>query len=129
MRHRVTWLDVFTSTPLTGNGLAVVHGADDLDDAIMLRIARETDLSETAFVQAPAAPGADYRNRIYTTMGEIPFAGHPSLGVAVAVAREKGLREGHFVQQTDAGLQPLYVQVDGDRARASMLQEPARVGA
>src|SRR3954447_1231580 len=107
MRHRVTWLDVFTSTPLTGNGLAVVHDADDLDEAMMLRIARETDLSETAFVQVPTAPGADYRNRIYTTMGEIPFAGHPSLGVAVAVARAAGRRRAAFVQQTAAGLQPV----------------------
>ena len=51
MRRRLTWLDVFTSTPLAGNQLAVVHDADGLDDATMLAFARETRLSETTFVQ------------------------------------------------------------------------------
>lgn len=55
----LTWLDVFTSTPLAGNGLAVVHDADGLDDATMLRVARETSLSETTFVQTPTEAGAD----------------------------------------------------------------------
>jgi len=86
----VTWLDVFTSTPLTGNQLAVVHDADRLDDATMLAFARETRLSETTYVQAASAAGADYRNRIWTMAGELPFAGHPSLGTAVAVARARG---------------------------------------
>jgi trans-2,3-dihydro-3-hydroxyanthranilate isomerase len=124
-RHRLTWLDVFTSTPFAGNGLAVIHDADAVDDATMLQVARETDLSETTFVQAPSAAGADYRNRILTTMGEIRFAGHPSLGTAVAVARARGEAQARYVQQTQAGLQPVEVELAGDVARASMLQEPA----
>jgi trans-2,3-dihydro-3-hydroxyanthranilate isomerase len=129
--HRLTWLDVFTSTPLTGNGLAVVHGADDLDEATMLAFARETRLSETTFVQRATASGADYRNRIFWMKGEMPFAGHPSLGTAVALARERGEREARYVQQTPAGLQPIEVELvgTGDAARASMLQEPAEFGA
>ena len=51
----LTWLDVFTAVPLAGNALAVVHDADEVDDATMLRFARETRLSETTFVQAPTA--------------------------------------------------------------------------
>jgi trans-2,3-dihydro-3-hydroxyanthranilate isomerase len=129
LRHPVTWLDVFTSIPLTGNQLAVVHDADGVDDATMLAFARETRLSETTFVQAPSAAGADYRNRIWSMPGEMPFAGHPSLGTAVAVACARGEPEARYVQQTAAGLQPVEVQLDGDRARASMLQEPPAFGA
>ena len=137
--HRYTLLDVFTATPLQGNALAVVHGADELDDATMLALARETRLSETTFVQRAHVGGADYRNRIFTVERELPFAGHPSLGTAVAVARAEhgaGMEPGaspppelRYVQQTGAGLQPIDVRLDGPhRARASMLQEPAEHG-
>jgi len=127
--HRLTWLDVFTDTPLAGNGLAVVHDADGLDDATMQAFARETRLSETTFVQAPQADGADYRNRIFTLAGELPFAGHPSLGTAVAVAAARGEDETRYVQQTTAGCQPVEVRRTGERAfAASMLQEPATAG-
>jgi trans-2,3-dihydro-3-hydroxyanthranilate isomerase len=123
----VTWLDVFSAEPFTGNQLAVVHDADGVDDATMLAFARETRLSETTFVQAPRAGGADYRNRIWWSKGEMAFAGHPSLGTAVAVAARRGERATRYVQETPAGLQPIEVELDPDgrRARASMLQEPA----
>jgi trans-2,3-dihydro-3-hydroxyanthranilate isomerase len=125
----LTWLDVFTARPLTGNGLAVVHDADAVDDATMLAFARETRLSETSFVQSATEAGADYRNRIWMTMRELPFAGHPSLGVAVAVARARGEREASYVQQTGAGLQAIDVELGDGVAHASMLQEPAAFGA
>jgi trans-2,3-dihydro-3-hydroxyanthranilate isomerase len=128
VRRRLTWLDVFTATPLTGNQLAVVHDADGLDDATMLAFARETRLSETTFVQRPTQPGADYRNRIFSPPCEMPFAGHPSLGTAVAVARARGDERARYVQETHAGLQPIEVELDGDRARATMLQEPPAFG-
>jgi trans-2,3-dihydro-3-hydroxyanthranilate isomerase len=124
----LTWLDVFTDVPLAGNALAVVHDADGVGDDTMHRFACETRLSETSFVQAPAADGADYRNRIWTMDGEIAFAGHPSLGVAVAVARLRGEREVTYMQETGAGVQPVEVTLEGDPARASMLQEPAVFG-
>jgi len=126
--YRYTLLDVFTDVPLAGNGLAVVHDADALDDATMHRIARETRLSETSFVKTAEDPGADYRHSIWMMSGEIPFAGHPSLGTAVAVARARGQSRATFVQQTRPGLQPVDVEIDGVRARASMLQEPATFG-
>jgi len=136
--HRYTLLDVFTATPLEGNALAVVHDADELDEATMLAFARETRLSETTFVQRAHVAGADYRNRIWTVERELPFAGHPSLGTAVAVARadraDRGdtsdPREARYVQQTGAGLQPIDVRLhDACTAHASMLQEPAVHGA
>jgi trans-2,3-dihydro-3-hydroxyanthranilate isomerase len=129
--HRYTLLDVFTATPLEGNALAVVHDADELDESTMLALARETRLSETTFVQRAHVAGADYRNRIWTVEHELPFAGHPSLGTAVAVARvDRGdtsePREVRYVQQTGAGLQPIDVRLhDAHTAHASMLQEPA----
>ena len=120
-------LDVFTDRPLTGNGLAVVHDADDVEDATMLAFAKETRLVETTFVQTSDI--ADYRNRIWTPAEEIPFAGHPSLGTAVAVALERGEDEAEYRQQTQAGVQPVTVRRDGDRAYASILNDPARFGA
>jgi trans-2,3-dihydro-3-hydroxyanthranilate isomerase len=105
----------------------VVHDADDVDDATMLAFARETRLSETTFVQSSDA--ADYRCRIWMTRRELPFAGHPSLGTAVAVALARGEARATYVQQTPAGLQPIDVEVLDERtARASMLQEPATFG-
>jgi trans-2,3-dihydro-3-hydroxyanthranilate isomerase len=134
--HRFTLLDVFTATPLQGNALAVVHDSDELDEPTMLALARETRLSETTFVQRAHDAGADYRNRIFTVERELPFAGHPSLGTAVAVARAEhggaasASRAARYVQQTGAGLQPIDVRlVDAHRAYASMLQEPATYGA
>jgi trans-2,3-dihydro-3-hydroxyanthranilate isomerase len=69
----------------------------------MLAFARETRLSETTFVQSATADGADYRNRIFMATGELPFAGHPSLGTAVAVARMREASETRYMQQTPAG--------------------------
>ena len=128
MARAVTWLDVFTARPLTGNGLAVVHDADGMDDTTMHGFARETRLSETTFVQTATAAGADYRNRIWMTTGELDFAGHPSLGTAVAVARARGERSARYVQETRAGLQPIEVETGDGVARASMLQERAELG-
>ena len=125
--HPLTWLDVFTSTPLAGNALAVVHDADGLDDATMLAFARETNLSETTFVQSGAGD-ATYRNRIFWPNGELDFAGHPTLGTAVAVARRRDEATASYVQRTRAGLQPIDVRLDGRAGQASMLQNPATWG-
>ena len=125
----VYWLDVFTDTALAGNPLAVVLEADGLSEETMLAFAREVKLSETTFVQSPSEDGADYRNRIWTITDEIPFAGHPSLGTAVAMAIDEGVDEASFVQQTQAGLQTVDVEISDDGQgslwRASILQEPA----
>ena len=126
--RRYTLLDVFTSTRLQGNPLAVVHDADGVPETVMHAFARETRLSETSFVQAATVAGADYRNRIWMMSGEVPFAGHPSLGVAAAVARERGEASVGYLQETQAGLQPIDVELAGGAIHASMLQEPATFG-
>ena len=73
-------VDVFTATPYFGNPLAVVIDGSGLDDVAMQRFARWTNLSETTFLLRPTDPSADYRVRIFTPGGELPFAGHPTLG-------------------------------------------------
>lgn len=102
-------LDVFSSEPLKGNPLAVVHDAADLDDATLLAFARWTNLSETTFLLPPTlgAQGlADYRVRIYTPGGELPFAGHPTLGSCYAwlAAGGRPQEAGFVVQECAAGL-------------------------
>ncbi|NQW93482.1 MAG: PhzF family phenazine biosynthesis protein [Polaromonas sp.] len=77
-------VDVFTATPYLGNPLAVVLDANGLDDAAMQDFARWTNLSETTFVLPPNQSTADYRVRIFTPGGELPFAGHPTLGTCHA---------------------------------------------
>ena len=89
--RRFSQLDVFTATPLRGNPLAVVHDAQGLSDAGMADFARWTNLSETTFLLPPYDPAADYRLRIFTPGGELPFAGHPTLGSCHAWLAEGGV--------------------------------------
>jgi len=77
---RFSQLDVFTDQPMLGNPLAVVHDATELEQASMQRFAAWTHLSETTFLLPPTLDGADYQVRIFTPGGELPFAGHPTLG-------------------------------------------------
>ncbi|HDR8921405.1 TPA: PhzF family phenazine biosynthesis protein [Burkholderia vietnamiensis] len=114
-RVRFKQVDVFTSVPFKGNPLAVVFDADSLGDDDMLKIARWTNLSETTFVCTPSDPQADYRVRIFTPGGELPFAGHPTLGTAHAFL-ESGARPrtpGRLIQQCGVGRVELREQPDG----------------
>ena len=99
-------VDVFSTEPLRGNPVAVVHGADGLTDARMQDFARWTNLSETTFLLTPTDPAADYRLRIFTPSGELPFAGHPTIGSAHAWLEGGGVpaAEGRLVQECGAGL-------------------------
>ena len=93
-------VDVFGSTAFGGNPVAVILDAEGLSTEEMQRIATWTNLSETTFVLAPTRPEADYRVRIFTGSGELPFAGHPTLGTCHAWGGEGD----HFVQECAAGL-------------------------
>jgi trans-2,3-dihydro-3-hydroxyanthranilate isomerase len=90
MRLHYDIVDVFTDRPFAGNQLAVVHGADDLTTEQCLAIAQEFNFSETTFPSATVTGGREYQTRIFTPGGEIPFAGHPTLGTA-SVLRARGL--------------------------------------
>lgn len=106
MTRRFDQLDVFTAVPSRGNPLAVVHDATGLDDEDMAAFARWTNLSETTFLLPPTDAQADYRVRIFTPGGELPFAGHPTLGSCHAWLAEGGQPRdaGIVVQQCGVGL-------------------------
>ncbi|MES2283560.1 MAG: PhzF family phenazine biosynthesis protein [Pseudomonadota bacterium] len=99
-------IDVFTATPYFGNPLAVVLDAAGLDDAAMRRFANWTNLSETTFLLPPKDASADYAVRIFTPGGELPFAGHPTLGSCHAwlQAGGKAKRKDVIVQECAVGL-------------------------
>ncbi len=98
-------VDVFSSEPYLGNPVAVVLDAEGLETDAMHRLARWTNLSETTFVLSPSTPDADYRLRIFTPGGELPFAGHPTLGSAHAWLEAGGVpKKDRIVQECGAGL-------------------------
>ncbi|WP_217545710.1 PhzF family phenazine biosynthesis protein [Streptomyces sp. GbtcB6] len=99
-------VDVFSTSPYRGNPVAVVLDGADLTDEAMQLVARWTNLSETTFVVAPTVPEADYRLRIFTPDGELPFAGHPTLGSAHAWLDGGGVprHADRIVQECGAGL-------------------------
>jgi predicted PhzF superfamily epimerase YddE/YHI9 len=98
-------VDVFTAQPLRGNPLAVVIGADKLDDSQMAAFANWTNLSETTFLLRPTTDVADYRVRIFTPQRELPFAGHPTLGSChVWLASGANPKGDEIVQQCEIGL-------------------------
>ncbi len=99
-------IDVFTRSAGLGNPLAVVLDAQGLSDDTMQRFARWTNLSETTFLLPPTQSGADYRVRIFTPGGELPFAGHPTLGSSHAWLEAGGqpLQANTIVQECGVGL-------------------------
>ena len=131
MKRRFYQLDVFTTKAFTGNPLAVVIDGDGLSGARMQAVAREMNLSETVFVQKPTTNQALARLRIFTTVRELPLAGHPVIGTWFLLA---GLgvvpaREGSVVvrQQTGAGILPVEIAFrDGRPTLVTMTQKPAR---
>ena len=122
-------IDVFTAHAGLGNPVAVVLDGAGLDDAAMQRFARWTNLSETTFVLPPTDPAADYALRIFTPGGELPFAGHPTLGSCFAWLAAGGQPKwaDRIVQQCAKGLIP--IRRDGERlafaAPPSVRSDPA----
>ncbi|GAB5505696.1 MAG: PhzF family phenazine biosynthesis protein [Rhizobiaceae bacterium] len=90
VQRRYEILDVFTTEPLAGNPLAIVHDCEGLDGDAMQAIAREFNLSETVFVSPPRNAAHMAAIRIFTPNFEMPFAGHPTVGTAVALALGRG---------------------------------------
>ncbi len=108
-------VNVFSADPLGGNPLAVVCSGEILSEAQMAALARWTNLSETTFLLQPTNPAADYHVRIFTPFGELPFAGHPTLGSCHVwlTAGGKPRNPGKVVQQCGVGL--VEVRCDGPR--------------
>jgi trans-2,3-dihydro-3-hydroxyanthranilate isomerase len=108
--------DVFTTERFGGNQLAVLPDAQGLSDEQMLAIAREFNYSETTFVLPPADPAHTRRVRIFTPGGEIPFAGHPTVGTAWVLARTGEIRlhdeATHVVLEEGVGPVPVTIRVE-----------------
>ena len=107
-------VDVFCDGPLSGNPLGVVHGGDDLSTEQMQAFTNWLGFSETTFLLPPSEAGADYRVRIFYPGGELPFAGHPTLGSCHSwlAAGGKPARDGVVVQECGIGL--VEIRVNGD---------------
>ena len=106
MERRFQQVDVFSPQPARGNPVAVVVDGEGLSTDEMQAFTRWTNLSEATFLLPPADPAADYRVRIFTAAGELPFAGHPTLGSCHAWLRAGGQprQEERIVQECGAGL-------------------------
>lgn len=117
-----TW-DVFTDQRFAGNPLAVVFEADALSGVMMQRIAREFDYSESVFVLNSEKEGVDARVRIFTPTGELPFAGHPTVGVSCALARAWN-RGGALLLELGAGRFP--VRLNGGDCAYAEFENPNR---
>jgi PhzF family phenazine biosynthesis protein len=128
MQRAFKQVDVFTAEPYLGNALAVVLDGSGLADADMQRFARWTNLSETTFVLAPTPAGreagADYRVRIFTPGGELPFAGHPTLGSCHAWLQAGGQPQSADVitQECAVGL----VKIRRDEQRLAFAAPPLK---
>jgi trans-2,3-dihydro-3-hydroxyanthranilate isomerase len=111
MQRRFVTVDVFTDQMFGGNPLAVVLDTDKLSSAQMQSIAREFNYSETTFVLPPRDPAHTAQVRIFTPRVEVPFAGHPNVGTAFVLARERERRGqprvGQFIFEETAGLVPV----------------------
>jgi trans-2,3-dihydro-3-hydroxyanthranilate isomerase len=123
-RFRFRLVDVFTDRPLQGNPLAVIPEAEGLSEDEMQSLAREMNLSETAFVLPPSesgrAAGADYRLRVFTPANELPFSGHPAIGTAWVLADEGRFElkppRTEIRQEMAIGVLPLELHVHGKGA-------------
>jgi trans-2,3-dihydro-3-hydroxyanthranilate isomerase len=120
----VRWVDAFTTTPLAGNACAVVLDARGLDATAMQAIARETNLSETAFV-FPGEGDADFVVRYWTPNGEIPMAGHPTIATTHALCETGAIAADREVVRLrmPAALVPVTIR-RGTTARYAMSQPP-----
>jgi trans-2,3-dihydro-3-hydroxyanthranilate isomerase len=131
MSHPYLQWDVFTGEPLYGNQLAVFTDGRGIDPAIMQRMAREMNLSESTFILPAETPGTDLRMRIFTPIQEVPMAGHPTVGSTFALAHTGFLEPGRprVVFGLNVGPTPVDLEWQGDRLRfAWMTQGPPEFG-
>lgn len=109
--------DVFTNEPLTGNQLAVFLDGRGVPAARMQALAREMNFSESTFILPPEAAGTDVRVRIFTPAGELPMAGHPTIGSAFALAHAGVIRPGTSRVVFGLGIGPTPVDLEWEDSR------------
>ena len=111
----VDWVDAFADRPFAGNGCAVVHGGAALDDETAMRFVRETSLVECTFTGPSEV--ADLRVRYFLASREIPFAGHPTIATAAALALRGQAETGALTFETGAGIVPVRFTAEGVQMR------------
>jgi trans-2,3-dihydro-3-hydroxyanthranilate isomerase len=126
--HFVT-VDVFTGTQFAGNPLGVVLNAQGLSGGQMQAIASEFNLAETTFVLPPKDPAHTAEVRIFTPRYEMPFAGHPNVGTAFALARAgesygRAIEGGSVTFEEKAGLVPISILKEGSMVTGARLASP-----
>jgi trans-2,3-dihydro-3-hydroxyanthranilate isomerase len=125
--YRYSQWDVFTEKPLTGNQLAVFMEPQGLTKALMQNIAREMAFSETTFIFPADDEEVDFRVRIFGPNRELPFAGHPTIGTAFALARAGSISPGTEQVVFSEGIGPVIVELewDGDDLRFAWMHDLA----
>lgn len=122
--HTYVVVDAFARQPLTGNPVAVFFASDDLTAEQMQRIAQEMNLSETTFVLSPKQ-GADAHVRIFTPVNELPFAGHPLLGTAIALG---GRTDADTLRiETAMGIIPFVLERENGQVVSVRMRQPVPV--
>src|SRR5882724_6354723 len=121
-RYRV--VDVFTEHALEGNPLAVFPDASDIDEAIMPKIAKELNLSETVFIVPPTRPNCAVRARIFTPTREMLFAGHPTIGASFVLLDEGIVPRGSTQFTLDEKIGPVPIRVEAGRRPLIWLMTP-----
>jgi trans-2,3-dihydro-3-hydroxyanthranilate isomerase len=121
--HPYVLLDVFTDRPLTGNALAVFLDGPALPEELLLPVAREMNLAETVFL-CPPRDGGTARARIFTTVEELPFAGHPTLGTACLLADRSADSDTSVRLETGRGIIPVDVVRVGDGHLTGEMDQP-----
>src|SRR5215472_13422692 len=118
-------IDAFTTRPLGENPCAVLLDTDDLDEATMLALAREMNLSETAYVRRSAV--ADFGVRYFTPAEEIPLAGHPTIATSFALWEWGRLKligpVTRFTLELRVGPIPIEVHAENDRIRQIIMSQ------
>src|ERR671921_555823 len=123
MRYDYMIVDVFTDVAFGGNQLAVLSDARGLSDEAMQTITREFDFPETTFLLPPSYPAYARRVRIFTPGRELPFAGHPTVGTACALAMSGARSPGEFVLEEGVGPVAVTARREGDRHSARLRLE------
>ncbi|CCG42643.1 PhzF family phenazine biosynthesis protein [Magnetospirillum molischianum] len=122
--RRYIVIDAFATEPLKGNPVAVFFDSDDLSSERMQSIAREMNLSETTFVMKPRN-GGDWWVRIFTPVNELPFAGHPLLGTAIALGALTEKPKLHI--ETQMGNVPFELQREEGKVIACKMRQPVPI--
>jgi len=123
--HPYTVVDVFTTEPLSGNSLAVFPEASEFDAAAMQKIARELNLTETAFVLPATRSDCAARVRIFTPTKELPFAGHPTVGAAFVLLQQGIVSSSYHEFLLEEELGPIPLRIEAGTPPLIWLRTPA----